>query len=62
MVGVACMAEEGEVLLPNFLFWYAFFLWVKDYDMHPCRDVHNTTPTLKTGIAVVVEMVPYDNF
>ena len=62
MVGIACMADEEEVLLPNFLFRYAFFLRVKGYDLHPCRDVHNTTAALKTGIAVVVEMIPYDSF
>jgi len=62
MVGIAYMADEGEVLLPNFHFRYAFFLCVKGYDLHPCRDVQNTTAALKTGIAVVVEIIPYDNF
>jgi hypothetical protein len=56
------MADDEEVLLPNFLFRYAFFLCVKGYDLRPCRDVHNTTEALKTGTAVVVEMIPYDNF
>lgn len=61
MVGITCMADK-EVLLPHFLFRYAFFLCVKGYDLRPCRDVHNTTATLKPGIAVVLEMTPNDNF
>jgi len=64
MAGIVCMADEGEVLLPHFLFRYALFLLVcvKGYDLHPCRDVHNMTAALKTTIAVVVEMIPYDKF
>jgi hypothetical protein len=56
------MADEGEVFLPNFLFRYAFFLCVKGYDLHPCRDVQDTTAALKAGITVAVEMIPYSNF
>jgi hypothetical protein len=56
------MADKEVVLLSNFLFRYAFFLCVKGYDLHPSRDVHNTTATLKTDIAMVVEMIPNDNF
>ena len=62
MAGIACMADKQEVLLPNFLFQYAFFLCVKGYDLHPYRDVHNTNATLQTGRAVVIEMIPNDNF